>query len=108
MGSKSDSFQVNAPASVALDAAAHALQQTGAKVEFLDQDALVVEGSKGFSLASWGEKISVRVEPVGPTVSVIHISSKPVMPLNVLDFGKNARNVKSFRAAVETAIPRTP
>ncbi len=104
MGSKSDTIHVNAPAPAVMEAAILALQQTGAKIGSVDRNALIISGSKGFSFTSYGEKISVQVESVGAAASVVHITSKPVMPLNILDFGKNARNVSAFRSALEAAI----
>lgn len=58
----------------------------------------------GFSMASYGEKITVTLENLGGGTGV-HILSECGMPTQVVDWGKNASNVRAIFAYLEQGLP---
>ena len=58
----------------------------------------------GFSMASYGEKITVTLENLGGGTGV-HILSECGMPTQVVDWGKNASNVRVIFAYLEQGLP---
>jgi hypothetical protein len=51
----------------------------------------------GISFWSWGEKISIEIDPGG----AVWIESRCRLPTQCLDWGKNQRNVDAFLALVD-------
>ena len=58
----------------------------------------------GTSFASWGEKITVTLEN-GGTSSRVTVLSECGMPTQVIDWGKNASNVRAVFAYLEKGMP---
>ena len=50
------------------------------------------------SIWSWGSEISLWIEPLGETYTRVQVLSRPLVPINVADFGANERN---FNRVVE-------
>jgi hypothetical protein len=57
----------------------------------------------GLNLASWGEVVEVDVRTLGPTTSRLHVSCRPLMPLQVMDWGKSGRNVRALLEQIATS-----
>lgn len=58
-----------------------------------------VTASIGTGLWSWGEKILVQLSEV-PGGSAVRIRSECVFPLQLVDYGKNRRNVEQIVAGL--------
>jgi hypothetical protein len=65
----------------------------------IDQDDGMLTARTGFSGASWGERITVRVSPNGAGTTVT-VRSVPRFPLTLIDFGANRRNVEAILQAL--------
>jgi len=55
----------------------------------------LVQAAAGVSVWSWGERVTVQLHTDGATVT-----STCAMPLQIVDWGKNARNVGALLAAL--------
>lgn len=70
-----------------------------------------VSGSTGISLMSWGEKLSVTIDSAGPQGTSVTVRSASAMPLQVIDYGRNRRNVEKLAGQLSgrlTPGPATP
>jgi hypothetical protein len=56
-----------------------------------------IQATVGATWASWGEIITVRVRPVGPS-SAVDVESRSKLGTTVIDWGKNRRNVEKISA----------
>jgi F0F1-type ATP synthase assembly protein I len=79
----------------AFELAERAVAALPAKVIARDTSTRSIQATTGMSRQSWGERLSVRVEP-RPAGSVVVIGSRPRFPLTVADYGKNRVNVESI------------
>lgn len=61
----------------------------------------------GMSMASYGEKITVTVAPVNGGTS-IHILSQCGMPTQIIDYGKNKKNVAAIFRYLEDGMQSAP
>ena len=59
-----------------------------------------IEMSRGMSLASWGEKITISVFSAPTGGSVLEIISRPAMPTTLIDYGRGDKNVAIIRDAI--------
>lgn len=59
----------------------------------VDGTGRVIRAHVRMSRQSWGERITVVLEPAGPTCTHVRIESRAAFPLTLMDFGKNAANV---------------
>jgi len=57
--------------------------QSGFKVQEVNADEGSVSARAGFSLRSWGEKISVHVDEAG----TVQVTSECLMPTQIVDYG---------------------
>ncbi len=65
----------------------------------------MLEGTTSVGWSSWGEKITAVVG-FGPRGSVVTLTSTCSMPTQVVDFGKNKKNLaKVVEALVGAAVP---
>lgn len=61
-------------------------------------DGRTVIARRGLSGLSWGEIITVRVEPIAAMSCRLHIDSRPRLSLTLNDFGLNAKHVNTVAA----------
>ena len=61
----------------------------------------IIEANTNASLLSWGEDIDIRLQDMNGIVSVI-ISSEA--PAQLIDWGKNAKNIETFFPVLESLI----
>ena len=52
------------------------------------------------SMTSWSEKITVTLTSSGPNDTYVHILSKCVLPTQLVDWGKNKKNVEAVSAYI--------
>jgi hypothetical protein len=74
----------------ARQAAVHAFEELGWNYEEISRDLYKVE--LGMNGSSWGEVLTVSLSSPG----VVIVQSKCIFPIQMFDWGKNRRNVKSF------------
>ena len=60
----------------------------------------VVRGDIGVGMMSWGEKVTITVAEA-PGGSSVHIHSKCSFPLQLVDYGKNRKNVEKIIAGLQ-------
>lgn len=68
-----------------------------------DDSARLVEGKIKSSLKSWGERYKVSIME-NDDFSKVYFQSKCVMPIQVIDFGKNRDNIKSFYRTLDELV----
>lgn len=64
-----------------------------------------VQAKVGMGWASWGEKISVHIAP-GPGGTAVHVRSECAFPLQLVDYGKNRKNVEHIVQGLTPNPPR--
>ncbi len=74
------------------------------KSETPETDHIRFSFNHGVSMSSWGEKITVTVTPLSDSVTSLHIHSECGMPTQVIDWGKNKKNVNSLFSHLEKYI----
>lgn len=99
------SFEETMTIPVTADAAwnrvARALDELPGVVEvWAEDDSLVATVDKTWK--SWGEAITVRVDPGGEG-SQVHIRSECLYPKQIVAWGKNKANVKALKAGLEAS-----
>jgi hypothetical protein len=95
MVKKEGQVQLQLPLAEAYRRSAQALNVIGGVVKSEDEPAGRIVGSIMMSWASWGEWITVDVSGVDNDV-LVRVTSKTRMSTQLVDYGKNARNVKRF------------
>ena len=55
---------------------------------------------RGMGLLSYGERVEITAEPDG----TVHVHSKCVWPLQLIDWGKNATNVDAFLSGLSRML----
>jgi uncharacterized lipoprotein len=73
-----------------------ALERTGVEVKAADSRTGVIEGTKSMSWASHGEIIVVHIAKVAEGECSVRIKSDSKLATIMIDFGKNASNVRKF------------
>ncbi|KGN40476.1 hypothetical protein [Knoellia aerolata] len=63
-------------------------------------DPNTVVATRSLSTASWGETMTVRVEPHTGGRGLVTVWSRPAYPLQWLDYGRNRRHANAVLAAV--------
>jgi len=71
--------------------ASKAANKSNFKIKAIDQDLGNIVAKTRFNLWSWSEKIHIYVAD-----NQIDIVSECAMPTQIMDWGKNKRNVKKF------------
>lgn len=66
------------------------------KIKNENQERGGLYGKVGMSWTSFGELVKVSVQPNGSNKTLIEITSKPMFPATIADYGKNLKNVNSF------------
>ncbi len=71
--------------------------------------------SHGVSMTSWGEKVTVMLTPIAADRLRVDIYSECCMPTQIIDWGKNKKNVNkilqyitSYLPHYQTTCPATP
>lgn len=52
--------------------------------------------TKSVSLTSWGEKINIKLTPIGENQTSVEVHSECALPTQVIDWGKNKENVRGI------------
>jgi hypothetical protein len=77
-----------------LAACRRAVAHLGSQMTALDVDGGRLTAKTGMSWRSWGEKLTVSVEPVAARQWRVCVASDSVLPATLLDWGKNGMNVR--------------
>ena len=62
----------------------------------------------GVTIASWGEKITITLTPMGNMATQVHIHSECGMPTQIIDWGKNKQIVCNVYEYLEANVRRYP
>lgn len=62
----------------------------------------------GVSLFSWGENILVSVAGSTPQGTSVTVRSSSLVPIQIIDFGKNRRNVQKLTAGINGRLTAGP
>ncbi len=100
----SASFPVASP--LLFTAVTAALQQLRWRIDSVDEAALSVHASTKAGLATWGEKITLRVEPTGPDTSTLHTTV--ALKFGLVDWGKLRSRLAELKQAVSSALAMAP
>jgi hypothetical protein len=95
MVTKTGQVNLQLPLAEAYRRSAQALNIIGGTVKSEDQSAGRIVGTVPMSWTSWGESLLVEVSGVDND-ALVRVTSKTRLPTQVVDFGKNARNVARF------------
>jgi len=87
------------------DAAARAAARCGMGVKAADPATGVLTLSTSMSLMSWGENLGVQVGQLEPGVMQVAIRSD--VKFGLVDWGKNAKNINQFFAALDAELGLT-
>jgi hypothetical protein len=60
----------------------------------------------GLSWSSWGEVISLRLEPIDETSTLVHLHSRPWLPTTLIDYGKNQQNLAQLQRMLTDLAPQ--
>ncbi|MDR3068755.1 MAG: hypothetical protein LBU50_04555, partial [Cellulomonas sp.] len=74
----------------------------GFKVGLVDETLGNATLRRRANLFTWGDNVTIQVRSDPGGGSVVEIRSEPVVPTNVLDFGKNSRNVSTVEAEIRS------
>ena len=69
---------------------------------YKDEGKARIEVRTGISFRSWGEKLTIEIERVGLNKTKIRVTSKPLVPTTIIDYGKNNENVVSLISFLKT------
>ena len=64
--------------------------------------------SSGTSMKSWGETVTIMCSYLDETHTRITITSVPVMPTTLVDWGKGKKNINNVLAALQNVLPPMP
>ena len=70
----------------------------GSKVKSADEASNRIELKSKMSMKSWGEKVTLELSPEGKATTLVHVTSKPSVPITMADYGKNQANVNDVAA----------
>lgn len=84
------------------DAAARAAARCGMGVKAADPATGVLTLSTSMTLMSWGENLGVQVGQLEPGVQQVSIRSD--VKFGLVDWGKNAKNINQFFAALDAEL----
>jgi hypothetical protein len=77
-----------------------------AKVTAVEEADRIVMLRVGMSWRSWGERVELRLHPQSPSVTDVIVTSRPVFPWTLVDYGVNAGNVERVLEWLR-ALPKT-
>lgn len=78
---------------------AHQVLSAMQKVTGVTTSPPYVKAKTGVSMASWGAKVSVHIEPAQGGTAV-RIRSECAIPLQLVDYGKNRKNVEQIASGL--------
>jgi hypothetical protein len=91
---------INQPASQAYETCLQCIRaMKNCKETRQDQSLGIIYAQTGWSWQSFGEKLTFIVSEESPETSKVTVSSKPILPTTLIDYGKNTQNI---REAVST------
>jgi hypothetical protein len=80
-----------------------ALTNMGAKIKSADQTSGVLTASRGASLSSWGETITISPYRT-PRGCSLKIKSECSLPTQIFDWGKNSENINRFAIELSSLL----
>ncbi|MGC5003955.1 DUF1499 domain-containing protein [Streptomyces sp. DT203] len=84
----------------AFERAVQAVTALPATVTSSDSESGHIEAKVGMSWRSWGETVTIVVQPQGSSSSSVCIESRPRLRITVVDYGKNRQNVERIVGAL--------
>jgi hypothetical protein len=108
---KTNQAEFDADPVAVYEAFAVAVEALPARIDRRDPQALTLEARTSWGWRSWGEVLVVSVQQVGPGRTRVVVTSRPKLPTQVIDFGKNTNNLnRIFSRASErlTELPARP
>tara|TARA_Y100000590_G_scaffold456948_1_gene608562 strand:+ start:1868 stop:2386 length:519 start_codon:yes stop_codon:yes gene_type:complete len=100
--SQSKSILIEESQENAFNKSIEALKIIKAKVKYSDIRKGLINGTTGISWKSFGEKIYIKIIQKPENKVEITITSKPLFPLTLVDYGKGRENVTSFVNAIKS------
>ncbi len=88
-------FEVNSPFEKVMQQAPQALLRINASITYIDENNKAILAKKSTSMLSWGENIRISVVPTAAG-SMVDVTSESVVPITLIDWGINAKNVNEF------------
>lgn len=61
--------------------------------------------SSGVSMSSWGENVTIACNYLDESHTRISITSAPVVPTTLIDFGKGKKNINNVMAVLKQVLP---
>ena len=93
---------VDLPARAVLFRGADLATALGTRRFLLDEPAGTLTVTTRLSLESWGERVVLTVGPEQPGATTVRVTSRNRHPAQILDQGRNARNVERVTAWLAT------
>jgi len=72
----------------------------GFKTGPIDEPYFRIQMSRGISMASWGENITIQVYSAPDGGSLLEIVSTPALSTTLIDYGRGNKNVATLEAAI--------
>lgn len=89
-------FFINKPVFEVFQYLAKLSQIATFKVDFVDPQNFRIHLSKGASISSWGESMTISFfDPMNGGTRII-VNSKPKLATTLIDYGKNKKNVEAI------------
>lgn len=101
-------IRLDKPSGTAFQSILSAFGQLGIRVTQADAAVGTIVATQGASLTSWGEIITVQLQPVGQSVTDVLISSESSVKMTVVDWGKNAKNLDNLVRQIVRQISMIP
>jgi protein-S-isoprenylcysteine O-methyltransferase Ste14 len=98
---RSQKIEIRASYAQILSRISRIIAELGAQVTGMNLEEGLVRATTGASLKTWGSRLSFGVTEQSPGLFIVEIASEPVVPLEILEFGRNKANV---RRAVELLV----
>lgn len=77
-----------------------ALEKCNFPIESMNESEGVIQAKAKFNLWSWSEKIVIKIDDNGK----VSMKSECSLPTQIIDWGKNKRNVKKFFKTLESLL----
>ena len=95
---QAEEITVNIPIDKAFEICIKSITQINkGKIIKLDKTDRIIEGRAGMSWKSTGEKININLYKNNNNLTLIRISSKPLLKTTIIDLGKNLENVNTIK-----------
>lgn len=63
------------------------------KIKKNDRSEGIINATAGINWRTWGEKISFKIIEIDTNHTQVEFSSKPIVPITLIDWGKNLENI---------------